>query len=256
MAITPSLKAFMRSGFIGRVCRRRGRLAAPARRRAGSARPAPACAARSTGLKSRHERSERQPQPMQEARSSRTRSSSAMRSSTSRRQARESLRPVALGGRAVGGQQRERVADRRQRDARRAPGLDHRHAAQHGALVAPLVALAALGGDQALGLVEAQRRRARRRCAARPVRSSASPRARASSLLHTSSALQLCCLTSSALEIVASRHDLDHRLRRPQARLRRSARSARRCCGATPSTIRAPPRRSTSTGCSTTACST
>ena len=46
-------------------------------------------------------------------------------------------------------------------------GLDERHPAQRAARVAALVAGGALGGDQALALVEAQRRRAPRRCARR-----------------------------------------------------------------------------------------
>ena len=89
----------MRSGFIARVCRPRRALVAEQVARAR----ARLRGAWSTGLKSRHERSERQPQPMQDARSSRTRSSSAMRSSTSRRQARESRAQSRLdGGRSAG----------------------------------------------------------------------------------------------------------------------------------------------------------
>ena len=71
--------------------------------------------------------------------------------------AREAL-PVALRRRLAGGQQRQRGADRGQRDARRSARLDDGDAAQDGALVAALVAVASLRVDQPLGLVEAQGR--------------------------------------------------------------------------------------------------
>ena len=248
--MTPSLKASMRSGLIARVCR------APARHQAGSARPGPPAAARSTGLNSRHERSERQPQPMQEARSSRTRSSSAMRSSTSRRQARERRAQSRLdGGRSAGSSASASPIDASGMPAARPAWITatRRRTAR---VVAPLVALAALGCDQPLGLVEAQRRR--RDAAAQRDLSDRQHRRRLGHRphLHTSSALQLYCLTSSALEIVASAMTSTIVSAAGASSATTTCPGCSSCCAATPSTTRAPPRRSTSTGCSTTASST
>ena len=65
--------------------------------------------------------------------------------------------PVAARGSAVRGKRRERGADAFERDARGAPGLDEGEAAEDGSFVAALVALRALGADQAFALVEPQR---------------------------------------------------------------------------------------------------
>src|SRR3954453_2381132 len=65
--------------------------------------PAPFAAASSSGLNNRHVCSERQPHPMHVVRSSRSRSSSAIRSSRWRRHPRESLAHCALVGARSGG---------------------------------------------------------------------------------------------------------------------------------------------------------
>ena len=174
------------------------------------------------GAEGRHNAGERQPQPMQEARSSRTEQRDALLHVIGPG-AREPG-PIALGRRAVG-----RSADRSERDARRAPAwmtATRRSTARHWC-------------------------RRRSEAISPSPRRSAAPRARrrwrpgiTASLRVPASPLHFECarssfLTSSQLEIVAECHDLDldcaehARLRRSRqvadaAAKRRQARSERR----------------------------
>ena len=71
---------------------------------------------------------------------------------------RRQPRPVLAGGGPVSGQRGHRFPDAGQRDTQPLRHPDERHPAQHVAAVAALVAAGAPAGDQALPLVEVQRR--------------------------------------------------------------------------------------------------
>ena len=81
-----------------------------------------------------------------------------MRSSSSRRQLRESRSQSRFVGVLPAGSVVERGPDPLERDAGRLPRLDERDAAQRHARVAALVAVRAPRRDQPLALVEAERR--------------------------------------------------------------------------------------------------
>ena len=84
-------------------------------------------------------------------------SSVAMRRSSSARQLRESRSQSRLVGGRFSGQGVERGADALERNAGGPSRLHERDPAQGEGRIAALVAAAALGGDEALALVEAQR---------------------------------------------------------------------------------------------------
>ena len=146
--------------------RRRPRRSMPLRVAEQDVRPgAPSRRARHPGCTAGTPCSDRQPQPMQPARLSRSRSSMAMRASSCGRHDADRRSQSRAGRRAAVGQRRQRGADVVQAQADLLGDAHERHAPQRVAVVAALAAARALGVDQALGLVEAQRRRRRRRCA-------------------------------------------------------------------------------------------
>ena len=89
---------------------------------------------------------------------SRIASSVAIRSSSSRRHEAESRSQSRFVGGFPSGERVERVLDPFERDARRLAGLDERDPPQRHRRVAALVAVGAARRDEALPLVEAQRR--------------------------------------------------------------------------------------------------
>ena len=120
--------------------------------------PEPLPAAASSGLYRRHEVSERQPQPMQPVRSSRRRSRSTMRSSRRRRHVRESLAHSALVGARSSGSVRSDRGDVGEREADALGGADECQASKGVASEPPLAGRRSRRGDQALRLVEPDRR--------------------------------------------------------------------------------------------------
>ena len=115
-------------------------------------------AASSSGFRSSQRSIERQPQPMHVVRRSRRACRVSMRASRSSRQRLERRSQSRRLGVRLVGQRRQRRADLAERDAGRSARLDECDPAQHGAVVAALVAVRPGRGDQPAALVEAQRR--------------------------------------------------------------------------------------------------
>ena len=165
------------------ILARRRRLPSVRRRRAGCGRPVPSRRARRPGCTAGTPAATGSRSRCSPTRSSRRRSSRAMRASSRGRHDADRRSQSARVGVRLSGSEARAVADLVQAEADLLGDAHERDAPQRVAVVAALTAARALGVDQALGLVEAQRRRGdagararARRSSARRARSSAHPR--------------------------------------------------------------------------------